>query len=92
MVVALLTLGAPLRGQTLTVDGAQTCQTIDGFGANINHLSWTNNELTPALDAMIDQAGITIFRIVFDNSDWEASNDNSDPEVMAKMGRFGLHS
>jgi O-glycosyl hydrolase len=81
--VALFAPAARLRADpTVTVDGSQTYQTIAGFGANINHRNWTNSELQPVIDAMVDQAGMTIFRIIFDNSDWEATNDNSDPDVM----------
>jgi O-glycosyl hydrolase len=67
---------------TVTINGAQTNQVIDGFGVNINHRSWTNSELQPVLDALIDQGGFTLFRVVFDNTDWEATNDNDDPDVM----------
>ncbi|HEY4300749.1 MAG TPA: DUF4082 domain-containing protein [Candidatus Didemnitutus sp.] len=63
---------------TVTVNGNTTYQTIDGFGVNANHWSWNPNELPPVLDALIDQAGMTLFRLVYDNSDWEATNDNSD--------------
>jgi hypothetical protein len=45
---------------TLTIDGSQTYQTIDGFGVNANHRSWTNNELKPVLDSLI--AGREIHR------------------------------
>ena len=78
--------GGVMPGNTnlpaITVDAAQTFQVIDGFGVNANHRSWTNAELRPVLDTLIDQAGMTLFRIVFDNTDWEATNDNADPAVM----------
>ena len=67
---------------TLVINGAQTYQVIDGFGVNANHRSWNNNELQPVLDALIDQAGITIFHVIFDNNNWEQTNDNSDPDTM----------
>jgi glucuronoarabinoxylan endo-1,4-beta-xylanase len=67
---------------TVTVDGAQTFQVIDGFGVNANHRSWNNNELQPVLDALIDQGGMTLFRVVYDNTDWEATNANSDPFII----------
>ena len=67
---------------TLALDGSQTYQTIDGFGVNINHRSWSGDELKPVLNAFINQAGITQFRVIFDNMDWEAVNDNGDPNVM----------
>ncbi|MGD0208065.1 MAG: hypothetical protein ABSC89_10705 [Verrucomicrobiota bacterium] len=72
----------PAGAATVTINGAQTYQIIDGFGVNANHRSWTNNELQPVLDAMIDQAGMTLFRVLYDRTDWEATNDNSDPDVM----------
>jgi O-glycosyl hydrolase len=66
----------------IAIDGSQTYQSIDGFGVNANHRSWNNNELKPVLDAFIDQAGMTLFHVIFDNNNWEAINDNTDPEVM----------
>jgi O-glycosyl hydrolase len=64
---------------TITINGDQTYQLIDGFGVNANHRSWNGTELQPVLDALIDQAGMTQFRIVFDKTDWETTNDNADP-------------
>ena len=55
---------------------------IDGFGVNINHRGWNNDELKPVVDALTDQAGMTLFRMIYDKTDWEATNDNSDPNVM----------
>ncbi len=66
----------------ITIDSSQQFQVIDGFGVNANHRSFTNNEITPVLDSLIDQAGMTLFRVVYDNSDWEATNDNSNSSVM----------
>lgn len=67
---------------TLTIDGSHTYQTIDGFGVNANHRSWNNNELKPVLDTLIEQGGMTLFRVLYDKPDWESSNDNANPEVM----------
>ena len=64
------------------MDGARIGQVIDGFGVNVNHRSWNGRELQPVLDALIDQAGMTLFRVVYDNTDWEATNDNADPPVI----------
>ena len=63
----------------LAIDGAQQFQTIDGFGVNANVNSWNNGELRPALDLLVDQLGASLWRVVIDNADWEASNDNVDP-------------
>ena len=83
MVPALLLGPAALADPaTLTLDGSQTYQLIEGFGANINHRSWSTNELPPILDALIDQEGMTLFRVIFDKPDCELTNDNSDPTVM----------
>jgi hypothetical protein len=78
----LLGLGGPLGAATVTINGGQTYQTIEGFGVNANHRNWTNNELQPVLDALIDQAGMTLFRVLYDRTDWETGNDNADPAVM----------
>ena len=86
LLVLALTLGGAgcgaQRVTAITIDGTQTYQVIDGFGVNANHRSWTSAELRPVLDALIDEAGMTLFRVVFDNTDWEAANDDSDPAVM----------
>lgn len=65
----------------LVIDGATVFQPIDGFGVNLNHRSWAGGELQPVLDAFIGDAGMTVFRVVFDNTDWEEPNDNGDPRV-----------
>ena len=70
------------RGQSVTIDGSQRFQTIAGFGANIHYHAWTNNELKPVIDALIDPGGFNLFRVIFDNADWEATNDNNDSTVM----------
>jgi len=67
---------------TITVDGSQTYQIIEGFGVNANHRSWNNTELQPVLDALIDEAGLTFFRVIYDKADWESSNDNNDPNIL----------
>ena len=77
-----LLLCLTLRAATITFDGSVTSQTIDGFGVNANHRSWKNDELKPVLDLLIDQAGMTLFRVVYDNSNWETNNDNADSSVM----------
>ena len=65
----------------LTVDGSQQFQKIDGFGVNANSLSWNNGELKAAIDMLADEMGSTQWRVVIDQEDWEAVNDNSDPNV-----------
>jgi O-glycosyl hydrolase len=81
MVVGLsLKALAGARG-SLLIDGSQAFQSIDGFGVNINSASWKASELQPAIDMLIDQLGATIFRVIVDNADWEATNDNGDPDT-----------
>jgi len=80
--LALLLGWNSASGATITVNGAQTYQTIDGFGVNANHRSWNGAELQPVLDALIDQAGMTLFRVIYDNADWEAANDNGDSNTL----------
>src|SRR5262245_33505480 len=69
------------RAATVSIDGAKQFQTIEGFGVNANHRSWNNNDLKPVLDALIDQGGMTLFRVIYDKADWETTNDNSDPSA-----------
>ena len=49
---------------------------------NANTHSWTNTELQPVFDALIDQAGLSLFQLNIINSNWEMTNDNSDANVM----------
>jgi hypothetical protein len=67
---------------TVTFNGGVTYQTIDGFGATINHRGWHNDELKPVIDAVVDQAGMTLFKIIYDKTDWEAANDNTNAYAM----------
>jgi hypothetical protein len=85
-------LTVSVRAATLTIDGSQTYQVIDGFGVNANHRSWNNNELQPVLDALIDQGGMTLFHVIFDNNNWETVNDNSDSNVMNWAYYDGVYS
>ena len=84
MIVPALLLVPAGRADTVsvTIDGSQARQVIEGFGANINHRSWNDKDLEPVLDALIDRAGMTLFRVIFDKADWEAVNDDSSPTVM----------
>ncbi|MCE5272237.1 hypothetical protein LLH00_13245 [bacterium] len=77
--------GVPVdAGKKVVVYAGREGQVIDGFGVNVNHRSWAGDELKPVLRAMIDSAGMTLFRVVFDNADWETVNDNGDPLVMER--------
>jgi O-glycosyl hydrolase len=78
----LWSLAPAAAASSITFDGAATNQVIDGFGVNANHRSWNNDELKPVLDALIDRAGMTLFRVVYDEANWESTNDNADSTVM----------
>jgi glucosylceramidase len=79
LVGSLLLLTGTAGAATVTIDGSQAYQTIDGFGVNANSGSWTNNEVQPVLDALIDQAGMTLFLAIYvGNSNWEATNANTN--------------
>lgn len=83
----LVAFSATGQGKTLNirVDGAVRFQTLDGFGVNINPAWWYGGDygdaatILPALDMLIDSLGATIFRVVIEEIDWEAENDDSDP-------------
>jgi O-glycosyl hydrolase len=69
----------------IKIDGASKYQTLDGFGVNINTAWWYNGEyhdakvVQPAIDMLVDSLGATIFRAVIEEMDWEAVNDDNDP-------------
>src|SRR6478736_3735448 len=81
MLLLLLLSSSGLLGATVVIQGGQTNQMIEGFGVNANHRSWNNQELKPVLDRMIDEAGMTLFRVIYDNANWEENNDNADSKV-----------
>jgi len=66
-------------GTPLTIDGNKRFQTIDGFGVSANSASWDDGELRPAIDRLVDENGSTIWRVVMEMADWEATNDDADP-------------
>jgi hypothetical protein len=64
---------------SLTIDGNTKNQTMDGFGTAINAHSWDNGNAKPALDMLIDQNGSSLYRVVMEMTDWESTNDDSNP-------------
>lgn len=68
--------GTPASNATL--NGAVTYQTMDGFGTSINAHGWDNGAVAPALTDLNDM-GTRIWRVVYDMTDWESTNDNADP-------------
>jgi O-glycosyl hydrolase len=67
---------------TLTIDGSRRYQVIDGFGVNANSGNWTIDDLPPVLDALIDEAGMTLFLAEFvGNCNWETTNANPGPSL-----------
>src|SRR2546423_1292477 len=91
LAVLLTVASSPARAASVVIDGSQTYQVIDGFGANVNYYNWVSNDLRPVLDSLIDDAGMTLFRVVF-RSNWETSNDNTDPAVMDWAYYNGLYA
>src|SRR5207248_7227412 len=72
--VASFALVAPPRGYaatvSVTVNGQQRFQVIDGFGVNANPKLWNNGELVPAINELTD-LGSTLWRVDIDgNSNW----------------------
>jgi fibronectin type 3 domain-containing protein/O-glycosyl hydrolase len=64
---------------TVTVNAAQKYQAVQGLGVNVNVHSWNGGQLKPALDQLTDQLGASAFRVVIEQADWEATNDDADP-------------
>ena len=50
MILLTLLVFPTLGAATVTFNGGVTYQTIEGFGANINHRSWTNDDLKPVIE------------------------------------------
>ncbi len=60
----------------LTVNAAQRFQKMAGIGSNVNVNSWNGGALKPALDALVDQAGEPVLRVVRDPMNWVASESD----------------
>ncbi|MFN3408678.1 MAG: hypothetical protein ACK45B_06770 [Limisphaerales bacterium] len=82
VLLALALSPKPALAASINVAGGTVYQVIDGIGANVNFRSWEGTNLVPVFDAMMDQAGFSLFRVVHDLSDWEAQNDDADPLTM----------
>jgi len=81
---AVLFLGLNVAfAQNTIINGADKFQTIHGLGVNVNPQSWNVNSeaVKKVLDSLITGMGCTSFRLMFDDSDWEAVNDNTDPNT-----------
>lgn len=78
--------GQSVENAKVEIDGSKKFQVMDGFGVNINTAWWYDGEyrntdvVKPAVDLLIDSLGATIFRAVIEEIDWEAVNDNNDPD------------
>jgi O-glycosyl hydrolase len=81
----LLALAPTLLAQAparITIDPSQRFQYIDGFGVNFNG-TYFRDAQKPAIDKLIDDLGATIFRLdPYGLTNWEAVNDNDDPNTM----------
>jgi O-glycosyl hydrolase len=75
----------PASGASITINGAATHQTVDGFGVNVNTTWWyrgaygNTDTVRPAIDMLVNDLGATIIRAVIEEMDWEAVNDDGDP-------------
>ncbi len=71
---------------SVVIDGSRQFQKMDGFGVNLNTSWWLDGEyrnsdaVKPAIDLLADELGATLFRAVIEEMDWEAMNDNEDPD------------
>src|SRR5919198_253525 len=66
----------------VNVDPNKHYQVIDGFGVNFNG-TYFRDAQKPMINMLIDDLGATLFRLdPYGISNWEAANDNDDPNVM----------
>ena len=66
----------------INVNPAQRFQSIDGFGVNFN-ATYFRDEQKPMVDMLVKDLGATIFRLdPYGNTNWEAKNDDADPNHM----------
>ncbi len=72
-----------LHAQNMIVNGGVKYQTLHGLGVNINPQSWNVNpdSVKKVIDSLVMGLGATSFRLMYDDCDWEAVNDNDDPNT-----------
>jgi O-glycosyl hydrolase len=70
-----------LSAQNIVVDAGIKHQSINILGVNANPQSWDVNPdaVARVVDQLIDSMGCSSFRLMYDDCDWEANNDNDDP-------------
>ncbi len=76
-------LHAAHAATTVSVNTAQQLQVVNGLGVNANSHNWNDtdvNEFKQAMDDTADLGSIT-WRVITDKTDWETTNDNTDPFV-----------
>jgi len=63
----------------VTVNAAQTYQTIDGFGVNINSKQW-QPRLMPAMELLLHDLGASLYRLdIFGKSNWIDPDETLGP-------------
>ena len=91
MMISLPHAPALADSPNLIINGAQTYQTIDGMGVNINVNNWHDGLLRPALDSLIETNGSSLFRVNRDPMDWVDSESlipqlhNLDPAMLEQV-------
>ena len=67
----------------ISITPSQEYQQIQGFGINYTG-PYFRNDQKAMFDQLIDDLGVTMFRVVpyLVDSNWEETNDNDDPNVM----------
>jgi O-glycosyl hydrolase len=74
---------ASAQDARVEVDPGRVFQTIDGFGVNFNG-TYFREAQKPAIDLLVDDLGATLFRLdPFGLTNWEARNDDDDPQHMS---------
>jgi hypothetical protein len=75
-------MSAPGRRLTISVGAAESFQTIDGFGVNINSKVF-DERLLPAMELLVRDLGATLYRVdVFGTSDWPDPHGTLGPAAL----------
>jgi O-glycosyl hydrolase len=62
---------------TMTVDGSQQFQTIDGFGTNLSSKAWNRGAVVPSLNTLLGH-GYKLYRVIVEPvQGWEDTNPNT---------------
>ncbi len=85
-------MGHPGMMANVRVDADRTHQFIEGFGVNINAKCWQAGRLAPLVDLLIDDLGVTHFRVdIWGKSNWIDPDNSLGPTSLFEVNLAAIY-